>query len=1018
MSKNNGIKNIWKSVKEYQEDPEVLKAKLNEFQEGVTDDFNPNEMNTFSRRKFLAVLASSTAFAATACTNYRDKGEIVPYVERPEEILPGKPTFYASTFAHNGQSYGVLVKTREGRPIKIEGNPDDPINRGKIPSIAHASILNLYDPERLQFPKVKDRKTSWKKINLELIDKIKANSPAKEISLITSSNTSPTTMKVIEEFKEKFFNVKVYTNQLVNNNNRKKAWKKSFNQDLLPAIKWDKAHVILSLESDFLGKDGNTVEARRLYISGRDVANTNSLNKLYSVEAGMSLTGMNSDIRLRLKPQLQYNFIAALINELIMLGSISKEQIDPYVLDIIKKDSLEKIAKNNLLDIAKLKELAKELGANKGKSIVHAGDILPVETHLLVNLLNELLQNQNLYNYNDAFVSHDKFSDSSEIKELVDNMNSGNVGIIIHLDSNPVYELPSELGYENALANVDTVISLSELPNETTSVSQYVLPLHNFLEAWGDHQVRNSLVTLQQPLISPLFDTQQKETILLNWIHGESEEVDRYHTYLKNTIKESVYNQGDYAASFETFWFSILHDGVVKVTSNKVDYVTIDQSIIPKKKNNETKGLTLLLHNNYSFGTGQYANNGWLQELPHPISKVTWDNYAAIASATAEQYNISNNDVIKVSVNDKEISLPALIQPGMAENTIVIEMGYGRTNSGEVANEVGFSINTLLSADDLSQYIFDEVSITKTDEEYELASTQEHHSLDDEFIKDFHRIRQIIQEGTLEEYKSNPNFLKEHKHEIFSITESHEYKDEKWAMSIDLNKCLGCSECITSCNVENNVPIVGKDQVSRGREMQWLRIDRYYSGTPEEPIVSTQPMLCQHCDDAPCENVCPVNATNHSPDGLNQMAYNRCVGTRYCANNCPYKVRRFNFYDFRDNFADSHYDNKLINLVHNPEVTVRSRGVIEKCSFCIQTIMEVRETAIREGREILTDEIKTSCQTACPTEAIVFGDSNNPDSAVKKNREHELSYHVLEELNIKPNVTYLAKIRNTRTEDA
>ncbi|MDX1699634.1 MAG: 4Fe-4S dicluster domain-containing protein, partial [Melioribacteraceae bacterium] len=305
----------------------------------------------------------------------------------------------------------------------------------------------------------------------------------------------------------------------------------------------------------------------------------------------------------------------------------------------------------------------------------------------------------------------------------------------------------------------------------------------------------------------------------------------------------------------------------------------------------------------------------------------------------------------------------------------------------------------------------------KTGDQYKLASTQEHHSLDDDFVKDFHRIRKIIQDGTLEEYKANPHFLHEGKHDIFSITTPHEYKNEKWAMSIDLNKCLGCSECITSCNVENNVPVVGKEQVALGREMQWMRIDRYYSGTPEEPIVSTQPMLCQHCDNAPCENVCPVNATNHSPDGLNQMAYNRCVGTRYCANNCPYKVRRFNFYNFRDHFEDAYYDNELSYLVNNPEVTVRSRGVIEKCTFCVQNIMEVREKAIKEGREILPDEVKTSCQSACPTDAIVFGDSNNEKSTVTKHREHDLSYHVLEELNVVPNVTYLAKIRNTRTED-
>jgi molybdopterin-containing oxidoreductase family iron-sulfur binding subunit len=415
------------------------------------------------------------------------------------------------------------------------------------------------------------------------------------------------------------------------------------------------------------------------------------------------------------------------------------------------------------------------------------------------------------------------------------------------------------------------------------------------------------------------------------------------------------------------------------------------------------------------MGLGKFANNGWLQELPHPVTKVTWDNYAAISPSTAKDLQVENDDVLKINIGDREISIPAMIQPGMANETIVIELGYGRSNAGTVANGVGVNANALL--DGSSQLFFDNATVTKTGETYKLISTQEHHSLDEALVKDLHLSRGIIQEGTLEEYSKHPEFLKEHKHEIFSITENHKYPDVKWAMSIDLNKCLGCSECITSCNVENNVPVVGKDQVEVGREMHWLRIDRYYSGTPDEPIVSTQPMLCQHCDNAPCENVCPVNATNHSPDGLNQMVYNRCVGTRYCANNCPYKVRRFNFYDFRDHFQNEYYQNELTYLVNNPEVTVRSRGVIEKCTFCVQNIMEARENAIRDGKEFDGSNVTTSCQSACPTNAIEFGNSNNSESNVSKHREHNLSYHVLEELNIIPNVTYLAKIRNTHSED-
>lgn len=1017
MSNNKGKNNIWKSIKEYQDDPEVLKAKLNEFQDGVTDDFNIDEMSKFSRRKFLAVLAASTAYAATGCTSYRDKGEIVPYVDRPEEILPGKPTYYASSFSDDGLSYGVLIKTREGRPIKIEGNPDDKINKGKIPSKVHASILNLYDPERLQFPKVNGRKAAWEKVNDEITTKlVEYGHSDKEIALITNPVTSPSTQRIIDEFATEYSNVKVFTIQLSNQNNRIVAWEKSFNQTQTPSIKWDKAKVILALESDFLGKEGNTTENRLLYSKGRDIVNTNELSKLYSVEAGMTLTGMNADVRLRLKPEEQTKFVLSIINELKNLGKIDSSKLDANVTTLVNNSDLKTFADKNGLDVGKLKELVLNLADNKGKSIVYGGDILTTDTHILINLLNELLENSSQYNFEHAFLNNSKNSTPKEISELISKISKNEIGALINFDSNPLYELPSSFGFAEVVENVETIITLSETPNETTSISNFVLPINNILESWGDYQTRNGQVTLQQPVISPLFETLQKETILLNWINRVPNSEDIYQKYLKENLKEYVYNNGNFAADFNTFWLTALHDGVININSSSQTISKVNQREI-KTNGPNSDGISLVINNNYSFGTGKYANNGWLQELPHPVTKVAWDNYAAIAPATAENNNLENDDLIAISIDGKSIELPVMIQPGMAENTIITEFGYGRENSGEVANHVGFDVTPILNENDLSQYIFSNVTISKTGETYKLVSTQEHHSLDDDFVKDFHRLRKIIQEGTIEEYKANPKFLDENKYDVFSITKSHEYKNEKWAMSIDLNKCLGCSECISSCNVENNVPVVGKDQVELGREMQWMRIDRYYSGSPEEPIVSTQPMLCQHCDNAPCENVCPVNATNHSPDGLNQMAYNRCVGTRYCANNCPYKVRRFNFYNFRDSFADAHYDNELTYLVNNPEVTVRSRGVIEKCTFCIQNIMEVRENAIREGREIRADEVTTSCQSACPTDAIVFGDSNNKDSKVTKHREHDLSYHILEELNIKPNVTYLAKIRNTHTED-
>ncbi|MEN8193983.1 MAG: 4Fe-4S dicluster domain-containing protein, partial [Bacteroidota bacterium] len=386
---------------------------------------------------------------------------------------------------------------------------------------------------------------------------------------------------------------------------------------------------------------------------------------------------------------------------------------------------------------------------------------------------------------------------------------------------------------------------------------------------------------------------------------------------------------------------------------------------------------------------------------------------------TAKEMNLEIGDLIKVTVGETSVNLPVMVQPGVASDLVSVELGYGRSVVGDAGKDVGVNAHDLLNSNsDISRWISSGVSVEKTGDKYELVSTQEHHPLDEDFVKDFHLKRGIIREATLDEYKKNPKFAREHDEEIFSITSDHEFNENKWAMAIDMNKCVSCSTCVASCDVENNIPVVGKDQVAIGREMHWMRIDRYYSGTPEDPIISNQPMLCQHCDNAPCENVCPVNATNHSPDGLNQMVYNRCVGTRYCANNCPYKVRRYNFFNFRDHFEDSYYENEVTPLVYNPEVTVRARGVMEKCSFCVQKISEERENAIREGREINGENVVTACQQACPADAIVFGDANDPNSKISQYRKHDLGYAVLQNLNVKPNVTYVAKLRNTHSEDA
>jgi molybdopterin-containing oxidoreductase family iron-sulfur binding subunit len=474
---------------------------------------------------------------------------------------------------------------------------------------------------------------------------------------------------------------------------------------------------------------------------------------------------------------------------------------------------------------------------------------------------------------------------------------------------------------------------------------------------------------------------------------------------------------------FKTFWNLALHDGIVSFNEKAGENFTFKPEAFTSISGltKASKDFVVILRDSYYLGDGRLANNGWLQELPHPVSKIVWDNYAAISPATAMVLNLNSNDLVDLTVAGKSLKLPVFIQPGMVDEVVAVELGYGREKIGVVGQNAGFNAIQLISKNaPLSEWLYNDGKISKAGGTYELISTQEHYPIDEKRYNDIHLKREIIQEGTYEEYKKNPKFFKdEKKHTVlFNINEGHEYTGTKWAMSIDLNKCTGCNGCVAACNVENNIPVVGKEQVGKNREMHWIRLDRYYGGHSDNPKVSFQPMLCQHCDNAPCENVCPVAATNHSPDGLNQMAYNRCVGTRYCANNCPYKVRRYNYFNYRDNYADAYQQKQPISLLFNPEVTVRSRGVMEKCTFCVQRIMDERQHATQEVREINGDKVLTACQEACPSSAIVFGDLNKKDSEITKYRNHELGYHVLEEINVRPNVTYIAKLRNIKAEKA
>jgi molybdopterin-containing oxidoreductase family iron-sulfur binding subunit len=1015
--------NYWRSFAELHNDSQVVAESQEEFHPGATEEFDPSKLSKLSRRKFLALVGASAALAGAGCSDYRDKGEIIPYTKMPVNTVVGKPKYYSSTYNYGSQSHGILIKTREGRPVKVDGNPDHPVNKGKINAIVQASVLNLYDPDRLQNPMKKSRggeflKTTWQQADQEIISALNAN-PSQKIAIIAGKILSPTAKKVLDDFSAAYQNTKIYSFELYNENIRNLAWKKCYGTDFYPLIKWNEAKIIVSLEGDFLGTDGDKVENSRLYTEGRNIENAKNFNRLYVVEGNMSTTGMNADYRLKLRPDAQFEFVMSLLKEVgRRLGRNIPVNLSRY--------SIETFAKNYSLNEKKLKYLVDDLSLNQGKAIVFAGRSLPEEVQVVTNLLNEILGNTGMYRTDSSAFELQPIAGKDEWENLVADMNAGKIGTVIHYDSNPMFQLPEDLGYSEALKKVGNVISMTESANESSAAGHYTLPINHAFESWGDAKNRTGFYSLQQPVIAPIYNTRQKEAVLLIWLRRGKNKYDEtiYHKYLMNNWEKNIYPSLNSKLNFREFWLGALHDGVVITKDTLKKFGNFNYSALSDLVTYSSKlaGFAVLLNESPTLGDGRFANNGWLQELPHPVTKMTWDNYAAISKNTAKELGVDNNDYISVKVGERKLEIPVLIQPGSADNTIAIESGFGRTVVGKVGEGTGFNANVLLSISTVnSPWLFTTADVKKGSGSYKLVSAQEHHLFAKSPDENIFGERHILREGTVKEYLKNPHFVSE-MHEEEKVDEIYPphpnwFQGVKWGMSIDLNKCTGCSECVVACVAENNIPVVGKDQVAVGREMQWMRIDAYYSGSEDDPIVSSQPMLCQHCDNAPCENVCPVAATTHSKDGLNQMVYNRCVGTRYCSNNCPYKVRRFNFFNFRDHFRDGFQQNELLDLVYNPEVTVRSRGVMEKCTFCIQRIATEREDAIRENRKVIGANVHTACQDACSTNAIHFGDINDKNGEFYKYRNHELGYYVLDQLNVKPNVTYLAKLRNTHSEE-
>lgn len=1015
-------KKYWKFLGERDSAEKLNESKQREFLDGVTDEFNPDKLKDISRRKFLALSAATLAITTTACKNYRDKGAIVPYNSLPEDTILGIPNFYASTCTACSNHCGILIKTREGRPIKVDGNPDNKSSQGKICSIGQANILNLYHPERYKKPLRKNgnkySEVSWESALYEITNLLNnSKKDQKEIAILTPLVFSPTYYQLLEDFKKEYPSTQIYSYEYPWKFGKLQANEITFGKYSDFSVDLSQAKVILSLESNFLATEGDFVTNIRNFTKNRSVDNPKNFSRFYAFETDLSLTGANADFRVPLQPKYFLSLLLAIINEIVTkyLLKLPEELAHSKLLSKVNSHTLQEFSEESRIDYILLNQLVNDLVKNFGKSIVIAGDYLPKEIHIATHLLNKLIGGIELYRFNkDPLIPHSKIDDFIALSQKIDR---SEIGGILNLNTNFVFHFPTDFVFFNVADKVPLVATFAESENDSAVTSHYIIPKSHNFESWGDFYKHNGKYSTQQPVIEPIFGTYQIEDFLLGILNGKPQ-VHSYNQYLMNHWQKEIYPKANTGVDFQTFWSSVLHDGFIEIENSDFrnpDFAFDAIEHLKEEKFN-SKAWFLVLKRAYIIADGSFANNGWLMELPHPISKITWDNYAGISENSARALSLENGSLIRIELNSKSFEIPVFVVPGIPDNCLVIELGFGQKNAGVIGSLTGFNPIKILNANNIRNgLLFSDISVRPIHKKYKLASTVEHHSLNDTFVKDLAKARHIIQEGNLVDYISG-KFRPHRTEELFSIIPEIKYQGVKWAMVIDLNKCVGCGACITACNVENNVPVVGKDQVLRGREMHWIRIDTYYSGTQDNPEVFLQPMLCQHCDDAPCENVCPVVATNHSPDGLNQMVYNRCVGTRYCSNNCPYKVRRFNFYDFRNHFADGFFYQDSLKLLSNPEVTVRSRGVMEKCTFCIQRISEARRRATEENRSLKGTDVKTACQEACPAEAIIFGDMHDKDSELYFWRNHKLGYYVLEELNIKPNVTYISKLRNNKEE--
>jgi len=1001
-------KQYWRTLEELSGDPEFEQLLHREFPRQASE-----WDESVDRRDFLKLMAASLALAGISGCGRTPEEHIVPYVKQPEGMVLGKPQFYATAMPFGADAIGLLVESHEGRPTKIEGNPDHPSSLGATDAFAQASILNLYDPDRAQTATYLGEIRAWSGFldaAQTLAAAIKSTSGA-GFRILTGSVTSPTLAAQIQSLLTIYPQAKWHQWEPAGSDGAREGAKLAFGRYVNTVYRPEKAEVILSLDSDFLASGPGHIRYMKEFYRRRKLdqfaeadRGGAEMNRLYVVEPTPSVTGATADHRLALRASDVALFARSLAGKLGLGGSAPLPRAAEKWLDAVTKD-LQKHPRN---------------------SLVVAGEQQPAEVHALAHAINAALDNVGTSLYYTEPVEANPTNHLDSLRDLCADMHAGKVDTLLILGVNPVYTVPHDWDFTAKLKKVSTAIHVSPHFEETSEYCQWHVAESHYLESWGDARAFDGTVSVIQPLIAPLYRTHSAFEVLAAFS-------DKPGVGVYDAVRERL-KAAAAGADFEKFWRKTLNDGVVANTAFAPITVTpkFTPASLPPAKAASADELEFIFRPDPCIHDGRFANNGWLQELPKPITKLTWDNAAYVSPKTAEKLALTHSvawrggehgqiisNVIDISLSNSKVTAAAWIVPGQAENVIVLPLGYGRKNAGYTGSNKGFNAYAVRASSALWSATAAQDAIKKTGDEYPLACTQYHFNMEG---------RQILSTATLEEYHKNPAFphegVAEPPKELSLYNGEKEFPSapHKWAMAIDLNKCNGCNACVVACQSENNIPVVGKDQVMRGREMHWIRIDRYYkaktatddpstySESLDNPETFFQPVPCQQCENAPCEQVCPVGATAHSAEGLNEMVYNRCIGTRYCSNNCPYKVRRFNFLRFQD------WETPSFKLMRNPEVTVRSRGVMEKCTYCIQRINTGRIEAEKQNRPIGDGEIVTACEAACPAEAIVFGNANDPNSRVSKLKAQLRNYSILGELNTRPRTTYLAAVRNPNPE--